>query len=752
MPAAPPITLSPDLERRKKVRLRLRSDLTITPTRYEGKTYHIVKDPVSLRYYRFKEQEYFLLRMMDGKHTLDETQKEFEKRFRPERLSLEDLEAFAQQLLKVGLAHNESPQAGQQLYENKRKRRRREILAALTNILYIKVPAYDPDKLLTRMLPWFRWMFTPWFFAFSVLFMLSAILLVATHFDTFLDKLPAYHEFFNFQSLAYMWFALGSVKIIHEFGHGLSCKAFGGEVHEMGLLALCLSPAMYCNVSDAWTLPNKWHRMIISFAGIYVELMIAALATFIWWNTPSQPFINNLCLSLMIVCSVSTVIFNGNPLMRFDGYYVLADWLEIPNLREKSGRFLQRLILDKCLGVEVAPEPYMAPWRRVLFVTYAIVSKVYMWVVTFSILFFMHRFLEPYKLGIISKAMTLMAVVSLFGWPLGRFIHNLHKRGRLPDMKPARVWTTCTILTLIVLFIFTVPLPVARVRETALIELKPEAVEKVFVPFPGGVLEHMPIRYGQYVEKGDILAQFRNIELENQLEEARSEYDIRTAQIAALRKQRDEAFDPLEREAINVRIQAVIGEQEQFFRKQQTLSEAFRRLVLRAPRSGVVINPPRVEEIGKLWEKDSDQPFCSIGDPSQLRALVPVPPMDYRLLKDNFHNCRRRNADLLATIRVKGQVERTWPGRVSQLPEASATEVPIQLTTRGGGPLAVKPTSRPDRLEPQSQQYLVAVDFLQADRSICPGTLAQVKIHCEWQTIAWWLWRVINATFDLGLI
>ena len=124
----------------------------------------------------------------------------------------------------------------------------------------------------------------------------------------------------------------------------------------MGALFLCLSPALYCNVSDAWTLPNKWHRIIISAAGIYVELIIAALATFVWWNTPAYPFVNNLSLSLMVVCSVSTVVFNANPLMRYDGYYVLADWLEIPNLREKANRFLTNLVLDRCLGVEVQPD------------------------------------------------------------------------------------------------------------------------------------------------------------------------------------------------------------------------------------------------------------------------------------------------------------------------------------------------------------------------------------------------------------
>src|SRR5438552_357292 len=213
-----------ELERRKHVRLRLRRDLNIAPQKYEGRTYWVVKDPVSLRYYRFKEQEHFLLEYMDGEKTLDDAQKEFEKRFRPDRLTLEDLEGFAQQLLTAGLAQNESPQAGKQLFDRRKKRKRSEWMQALTNILYIKIPIFDPDKLLTKMLPYLRWVFTTWFMFVSIGVMLAAISLVATHFEAFREKLPSYHEFFSFGTVGYLWLALGIVKVIHEFGHGLSCK------------------------------------------------------------------------------------------------------------------------------------------------------------------------------------------------------------------------------------------------------------------------------------------------------------------------------------------------------------------------------------------------------------------------------------------------------------------------------------------------------------------------------------------------
>src|SRR5438270_2901060 len=166
MPIAAP--QAADLERRKKVRLLMRKDLEIAPQKYEGRTYYVVKDPVSMRYYRFKEQEHFLIGLMDGSYSLDDAQKAYEKRFRPERLTLEDLEAFAQQLLTAGLAMNESPRAGKQLFDRRKKRRRSELMQTFTNILYIKIPIIDPDRLLQRMLRYIGWLFSIWFFVLSI--------------------------------------------------------------------------------------------------------------------------------------------------------------------------------------------------------------------------------------------------------------------------------------------------------------------------------------------------------------------------------------------------------------------------------------------------------------------------------------------------------------------------------------------------------------------------------------------------------
>lgn len=747
----PDTTPSSDLERRKHVKLRVRADLAILPQKYEGRTYYVVKDPVSLRYYRFKEQEHYLLRQLDGTHTLDQAQKAFESRFRPERLTLEDLEQFGQQLLSVGLAQNESPQAGKQLYDRRNKRRRQELLQTVTNILYIKIPVFDPEKLLTKMVPYLGWLFSLWFFAVSVTFMFSAVMLVTTHFETFYSRLPSYHEFFSFKTVIYLWAALGVVKVIHEFGHGLSCKTFGGEVHEMGFLILCLSPAMYCNVSDAWTLPNKWHRIVISFAGIYVELMIAAASTFIWWNTPSQPFINNLALSLMVVCSVSTVLFNGNPLMRYDGYYVLADWLEIPNLRDRANRYMQRLAMEHMLGIETQPEPYMDLGRRILFLTYAVVSYVYRWVVTFVILRFMATFLRPYKLEVISNMLALAALGSMIGWPLFRLLKNVHKRGRLPDMKPQRVMLTSVGLAACLLVFLFVPLPVTRVREIGVVQVLPEDQINIHVEMPG-ILKKVHVKEGQWVDKGRVLAEYTNPDLEAKLGEAKSQLEIKDSLVNFYRTHLPKVRETRDRQALKESLAKAEGEQYTAQVSVRDLQSVKEKMTLRAPRSGVVMGLPKVDEIGKQWDKEqSSTPFCSIGDPSKLRVLIPVYPSDYDIMREDKHILSQPGKHV-ATIRVQGLGERTWPGHVNMWPEAEAKTIPPALANKGGGPLAVKPVADPNQLVPQAQVFLVGVSIDQPDQAIVSGSMAQVKIHCRYRSCAWWAWRTIHNTFELGLL
>jgi putative peptide zinc metalloprotease protein len=350
----------------RKMPIRKRPDLTAQKQYYLGKMCWVVKDPVGLHYFRFQEEEYAILEMLDGQTSLDEIKERFEEEFPPQKITLEELHQFLGMLHRSGLILSGVPGQGQELLKRRWQRRKQQALAVLSNILCIRMRGIDPERFLDWLYGKTSWFFSRTAFACCILLMLAALSLIIVEFNVFRSKLPEFHQFFNLHNALWLTVTLAVSKILHEFGHGLTCKHFGGECHEMGLMILVLTPCLYCNVSDSWMLPNKWHRAAIGAAGMYVEGILAAICTFVWWYT-SPGLINNLCLNIMFISSVSTVIFNGNPLLRYDGYYILADVMEIPNLRQKATQILSRKMSDWFLGIEQPDDPFLPQRNQVFF-------------------------------------------------------------------------------------------------------------------------------------------------------------------------------------------------------------------------------------------------------------------------------------------------------------------------------------------------------------------------------------------------
>ena len=604
------------------------------------------------------------------------------------------------------------------------------------------VPEIDQVKLgltlATRFVPWVARART----IREVTMGLYRAIFVAFHYKTFYAKLPDYQKFFAFQTMLYMWIALGVVKVIHEFGHGLSCKAFGGESHEMGFLFMCFSPALYCNVTDSWTVADKWKRIIISFAGIWVELIIASLATFVWWYTPHWPFVNNVSLCIMVLCSISTFVFNANPLMRFDGYYILADWLEVPNLRERANRYIMGIAQEKCFGIEVPPEQYMAITRKTLFIAYAVASWFYRWFVTVGILLFLASWLKPYKLETLSVLLAVASLASMIFWPAYRTIKNIRQRGRLPDMKRKRAAVSALVLAALVLAFFYVPLPVSRVRERGLVQIAEGCREYVYVR-EGGILSEVMVYDGQEVRKGTDLARFRNPRME--FERQRLESEMRSAEslVVAIEGRLSQAPSDL---ATRSRAEKDLNDARNEFHSKKSQFELMERLIaeneiLKAPRAGIAMSIPKKEELFKSWDKGESPPFCTIGDLKQLRLLVPVNAVDYRELKQNLEKARLKNPDdayLEVSILPKNRRDMEITGRVSRVPDTDEKNVPVALTHQGGGSLATKAGGDPNVNQPLAQTYLIPVDVIGTPEqlaTIAPGTIAVAKIHMEWRSL-----------------
>ena len=421
----------------RPLRLRMRPDLSARRQRYHGRSYWVVKEPVGLNYFRFHEEEFAILGMLDGQSSLEDIKERFEDEFTPQKITYQDLQQFIGMLHRSGLVISDAPGQGQQLRKRRDEKKRREMLGKLSNVFALRFRGVDPERFFDWIHPFVGWMFSPAAMLLTVLLAVCAGSLVLVEFDYFRSRLPTFHQFFGPHNWIWLAITMGVVKVLHEFGHGLSCKHYGGECHEIGFMFLVFTPCLYCNVSDSWMLPNKWQRAFIGAAGMYVEVFLASVATFLWWF--SQPgLLNQISLSVMFICSVSTILFNGNPLLRFDGYYILMDLTEIPNLRQKSTEVLKRFMVQYCLGIEQPENPFLPQQHRFFFGLFTIAASLYRWVVVFGIVFFLNRVLEPYGLKILGQLVAVAGVFGLVVQPLWQLARFFYLPGRMHKVKRAQ--------------------------------------------------------------------------------------------------------------------------------------------------------------------------------------------------------------------------------------------------------------------------------------------------------------------------
>jgi putative peptide zinc metalloprotease protein len=729
MSAAPTIAPAMPLgQAAEHLKVKLRPDLVVQPQFYEGMTHYVIKDPLALKYFRFKIEEYFLLQQFDGNHTLQDVKKAFEKKYRPQTISIEDLTRFVAQLHEAGIIHIDSAEQAKVLVRRHKKNRWRKVWSFFANILFIKIPIIDPERLLTRMYPYFRWIYTPAFITLSVMSMVMAVILVISQWKTFYDKLPDFQSFFNWWTILSFWCSLAVVKVIHEFGHGLTAKHFGGEVHEMGILFLVLTPALYCDVTDSWLLPSKWKRIWISAAGIYVECFLASIATFVWWySTPG--LLNSLAMATMFICSVNTILFNANPLLRYDGYYVMADWLEIPNLRMKSTQFFAYLIQDKVLGLEIPVQSYLPKSRRILFVTYAIASYIYRWFVTFAILWFLSQFLKPHKLESISYLLAAGALIPLAGVPAYQIVKFLRTPGRLRKVKKARASAFAAAAVAIVAGILLIPTPL-RVSGTMVLKLsKPE---EIYAEVEGR-LEKLNVRNGDWVTKDTVLATLSNPEKQKELIQRQQDQTI------AFHKAQWYGKSP----EIENRAQAKQHEEyaEKLEPMIQKINDQIGKLTLVCNRDGQVVGTSALhrETIGQ-WLKPG-KPFCEVGDPYHLEAHMILDQSDIHLI----------GVDSPAWIKIYGVAEKTIKSRVSEVARRDRDQIPTELSNLAGGEVASKPDPKTGAAKPITHVYEVIIPVDNSELTLEQGLRGYAKIDGGYHTLAWWLLRWWNKLFNFQL-
>jgi putative peptide zinc metalloprotease protein len=359
----------------------LRAHVRVSRHVYRGQTWYLLQDAASGRHHRVDETAFHFIGRMDGSRTVDEIWHSMFNSLGERSPTQDDTIEMLCQLSENGLLQCEITPDVAELFRRGRQRARKRRVAML-NPLAFRVPLMDPDGLLERLAPLARCIFHP----------LAALLWVAVVGSAVLSAFSSWEAIRSFAAvhmltpryLMLMWLCYPIIKALHELGHGMAVKAWGGEVHEAGVSLLLLVPAPFVDASAASAFPEKYRRVVVGAAGILVELFLAALAWFVWVRV-SDGAVRDIAFVVMVVGGVSTVLFNGNPLLRFDGYYIFSDLIDIPNLGPRANGYVGYLCQRYLLGAQGVASPITGRGEAPMMFTYALLSFGYRWMVTILI-------------------------------------------------------------------------------------------------------------------------------------------------------------------------------------------------------------------------------------------------------------------------------------------------------------------------------------------------------------------------------
>ena len=701
----------------------------------------VLKDPVALRYFELRDEELAIWQMLDGRTSAAQIQRAFATRFAPLRLELGQILAFAGRLHQAGLLVSETSGQGQQLWEQHRRRRCQNRWAALSNPLAIRVAGFDPEPWLGRLARHVGWLFSPWFLGLCLLLTLGALLLAAVEFQTLQARLPDWATFLAAGNLLWLAVALALAKCLHELGHALACRHFGGECHEIGLLLLVFTPCLYCNVSDAWLFPRRGQRIAVSAAGIGVEVVLAAACLIVWWFT-APGLLNALLLNVVVVCSVNTLLFNGNPLMRFDGYYVLADLLGVSNLAQRSQALLGASVRRWFLDVGQGEDRSLPERRRGLLQAYALAAAGYRVMVIGAILGLIYRMAKSQGVPVLGVAVIGMVLWGLLRGPLVRAADFWRHPGAWRRLRRGRVRGALVGAGLALLALLLVPLP-HRVVVPAV--LQPANARPVFVTVPGRLEE--AVAAGTVVAAGEPLVRLSNLTLERELAALRGRRDVQRLRLAHLRARQSE--DP----AVAARLPAAAADLEDVENRFEQRRRDASQLVVLAPLAGTLFSPPRpaAENYGagrlptsRLTPLDPGARGSHlevgtlvglIGDPDQLEALLVIDQSQLAAVRPGQ--------------RVRLQIE-TSPWRIlrGQLEEVAHRELRIVPREWGGSDLPIRIDGQGNP-RPAAPSYQARVVLEPGYGRLPLGSRGRAKIRVSPQPLAQRLYRTLRSLFSL---
>ncbi len=654
---------SPSWYRVAELKPLLRSHSQIHRHEYFGEVWYVLQDPLSGRFYRFSTAAYQLIGLLDGKRSVHEVWELAAEKLGDDAPGQEEVIRLLSQLHAADVLQCDVPPDSLELFKRHQRQERMRWKQRFWSPLALRFPLFDPEQFLTTTLPMVRPLFGC--FGFLLWFAVVAVGCAAAvmHWpeltENFADRVLAP------QNLLLLWLTYPLVKAFHELGHAYATKVWGGEVHEIGVMLLVFMPVPYVDASAASAFKEKRRRMIVGAMGIMTELFIAAVALFVWLYA-EHGIVRGTAYNAMLIGGVSTLFFNGNPLLRFDGYYVLADALEMPNLGKRSNQYLGFLVQKYLFGSHTATSPANIPGERKWLFLYSILAFCYRLFIMFVIVLFVAG-----KFFVVGILLACWSVFMMLVLPFFKMIKFVLTSPQIERQRVRAVGVSAGTIAVLVAALLLLPAPlwtraegVVWLPERAILRAGADCFVERYVSEPDA-----QVRSGQVLVRCDdplLDAQTRQLEARLVELEALHASQRRTNRVAA--RLTEEEMRVVRADLAN--LEAQIAE-----------------LDIRSPLDGRFVVPR---------PKDLPGSFVSKGDvigylitPRAKSVQMAVPQDDVGLLRTNIDSIEVRLADRIDDVYSAG-ISRQVPGGTFELPSAA-------LGTEGGGRIAIDPRDGSNR-------------------------------------------------------
>jgi len=670
-------TFSESWHRVSGLKVGIRPTLTLRKQYFRGEEWYTLHDPFNNQFFRFRPQAYAFISRLNPKHTIEDVWKKCMDLFPDDAPGQEDVIKLLSQLYTSNLLYFTSRPDSTRIFDRYKKRRQRELQSKLMSIMFIRLPLFDPDRLLAAFLPLLKMIISPlgaiiWFAIIGV-----AGKQVVDHWTLVFNQAQAILAPDN---LIFLYLALAVIKSFHELGHAAVCRRFGGEVHIMGVMLLIFTPLPYMDATSSWAFREKLPRVLVGAAGILVEVFLAAIACLVWVNT-SAGVIHSLAYNVMFIASISTILFNINPLLRFDGYYIMSDLMDIPNLHTRSKAHMRHLVEKYAFGYKESISPTQSRGEGIFLTVFGIFSLIYRVLIFVGIgLFVADKF---YIVG------QIMAVICFITWviiPGFQFFTYLVSSPRLDRSRARAFFSTLAMAALVFLFLFGFSFP-HSIDSPGVLEA--ENFTRVFAQESGYVGTFF-VDSGESVAKGDPLVQLTNRELELDLLSARAQLKEANALVTQARQDSVADLKPLRK-----RLEAITATVNNFKNRMKSL------LIL-AEQSGNW-HAPDIKKLSTSWVKRGAY-IGDIVEPERFNFKAVVTQNKAgNLFQDQIQGL---------SIRLKGQAGqkidvidyRIIPYESTQLPSSA-------LGWRGGGQIATKVDDK-SGLTTQDPFFLITANLI----------------------------------------